>query len=202
MPAPECAAADYCCDRPTVRRPTSAIATSEPSQGPDVGVVLCHVSDPAVEVNRTIAFACRGVGRPWIRRSSAPLAVSVAFPGPSAGPRELLDPYDRPGVPALATRRPLLVQTSSVVECRGRGWSPRRSGSRRAPAARPAVACSFTPGAVTSAARIASLRHAYSGHGGSVAASLRVREREHRRPGLGSAACRSGESRLAQAPWG
>ena len=55
---------------------------------------------------------------------------------------------------------PQLVQTSSVVECRGRGCSRRRSGSRRVPAARPAVDCSFAPGAVTSAARIASLDHA------------------------------------------
>jgi hypothetical protein len=34
-----------------------------------------------------------------------------------------------------------LVRTSSVVERRRRGCSPRRSGSRRAPAARPAVDC-------------------------------------------------------------
>ena len=52
------------------------------------------------------------------------------------------------------------VQTSSVVQHRRRGCSRRRSGSRRAPAARPAVDCSFAPGAVTSAARIASLLHA------------------------------------------
>jgi hypothetical protein len=51
-----------------------------------------------------------------------------------------------------------LVQTSSVVECRRRGWLRTRRGSRRAPAARPAVDRSFARGAVTSAARIASLR--------------------------------------------
>jgi hypothetical protein len=37
----------------------------------------------------------------------------------------------------------LLVQTNSVVECRRRGWSRGRSGSRRAPAARSAVDCWF-----------------------------------------------------------
>jgi hypothetical protein len=49
----------------------------------------------------------------------------------------------RPGDAAVSrptTRRALVVvQTDSVVECRGRGWSRRRSGSRRAPAARPAL---------------------------------------------------------------
>jgi hypothetical protein len=176
MPAPECAAADYCCDRPTVRRPTSAIATSEPSQGPDVGVVLCHVSDPAVEVNRTIAFACRGVGRPWIRRSSAPLAVSVAFPGPSAGPSSWIPMTDQE-CPRLrrddrCSSRP--AASSSVAGVAGHPGGG--EAAERRPRGRP------SPAAVTSAARIASLRHAYSGHGGSVAASLRVREREHRRP--------------------
>ena len=63
-----------------------------------------------------------------------------------------------------------LVQTSSVVQHRQRGRSRRRSGSRRAPAARAAVDCSFAPGAVTSAARIASLDHAWSGSVGGVAA--------------------------------
>ncbi len=61
-------------------------------------------------------------------------------------------------------------QTSSVVQHRQRGRSRRRSGSRRAPAARAAVDCSFAPGAVTSAARIASLDHAWSGSVGGVAA--------------------------------
>ena len=36
-----------------------------------------------------------------------------------------------------------LVPSGSVVECRRRGWSRRRSGSRRAPAARPAADCWF-----------------------------------------------------------
>jgi hypothetical protein len=57
-------------------------------------------------------------------------------------------PFDRLGTVRrrnhrAATRRPLFVQTNSVVECRRRGWSCRRSGSRRAPAARPAVDCWF-----------------------------------------------------------
>jgi hypothetical protein len=42
-----------------------------------------------------------------------------------------------------AAAAPLLVQTNSVVECLRRGWSRRRSGSRRAPAARSAVDCWF-----------------------------------------------------------
>jgi hypothetical protein len=60
------------------------------------------------------------------------------------------------------------VQTDSVVECRRRGWSRRRSGSRRAPA----VDFSFARGAVPSAARIASLHHAYRGDGALVAPSV------------------------------
>ena len=67
---------------------------------------------------------------------------------------------------AVARARCLLfARTSSVVQHRWRGCPRRRSGSRRAPAARPAVGCSFAPGAVRSAARIASLHHAWSGHG-------------------------------------
>ena len=45
------------------------------------------------------------------------------------------------------------VQTSSVVECRRCGRSPRGSGSRRALAARPAVDCSFAPIPATSSSR-------------------------------------------------
>ena len=69
-----------------------------------------------------------------------------------------------------------LVQTSSVVQRRQRGRSRGRSGSRRAPAARAAVDCSFAPGAVTSAARIASLDHAWSGSVGGVAAIATERQ--------------------------
>jgi hypothetical protein len=43
--------------------------------------------------------------------------------------------------------------------------------ARRPPAARPAVHCSFAPGAVAPAARIASLHHAYWGHAGVLATS-------------------------------
>ena len=49
-----------------------------------------------------------------------------------------------------------IVQTNSVVECRRRGWSRRRSGSRRAPAARPAVGCWFPPIRAMSSSRIRS----------------------------------------------
>ena len=73
-------------------------------------------------------------------------------------------PWQRPA--AATARRLVFVRTSSVVQHRRRGCSRRRSGSRRAPAARPAVGCSFAPGAVTSAARIASLHHAYGGSDG------------------------------------
>jgi hypothetical protein len=45
LQAPECASADYCFDRPTARRPTSAIATSKPPPGDDVRVELCHERD-------------------------------------------------------------------------------------------------------------------------------------------------------------
>ena len=73
-------------------------------------------------------------------------------------------------------RLPQIVQTSSVVQHRRRGCSRRRSGSRRAPAARPAVDCFFAPGAVTSAARIASLHHACRSHRGLMAALLSDRQ--------------------------
>ena len=48
----------------------------------------------------------------------------------------------------------LVVQTNSVVECRGRRWSRRRSGSRRAPAARPGVDRWFPPIRAMSSSRI------------------------------------------------
>jgi hypothetical protein len=81
-------------------------------------------------------------------------------------------PSRRPA--GAGTRRLVLVRTSSVVQHRRRGCSRRRSGSRRGKAARPAVGCSFAPGAVTSAARIASLHHAWTGSqpDGSMAAAL------------------------------
>jgi hypothetical protein len=57
--------------------------------------------------------------------------------------------------PAAAGRRLLVfVQTNSVVECRGRRWSRRRSGSRRAPAARSGVDRWFPPIRAMSSARI------------------------------------------------
>ncbi len=47
-----------------------------------------------------------------------------------------------------------IVQTNTVVECRRRGWSRRRSGSRRAPARRLAVDCWFPPIRAMSSSRI------------------------------------------------
>jgi hypothetical protein len=99
-----------------------------------------------------LARRCTSSGQPtlhcWCGRKGA--ALAAAFPA--------------------AARRLVLVQTSSVVQHRRRGCSRRRSGSRRAPAARPAVDCSFAAGAVTSVARIASLPHAWRGSDGLVAA--------------------------------
>ena len=46
------------------------------------------------------------------------------------------------------------------------GVAAHAGGAEAAERARPAVGCSFAPGAVTSAARIASLHHASSGHAG------------------------------------
>ena len=74
-----------------------------------------------------------------------------------------------------------IVQTSSVVQHRRHGCSRRRNGSRRTPAARPAVDCSFAPGAVTSSARIASLHHAYWDHAEVLAASVWRESRGRRR---------------------
>jgi hypothetical protein len=106
----------------------------------------------------------------------------------------------------------LIVRTSSVVQHRRRGCSRRRSGSRRAPTAGPAVGCSFAPGAVTSAARIASLHRAYSTGediGGVVTASVlaAVRRSASTRAPVDRAArgARRGDERyqprLDSAPW-
>jgi hypothetical protein len=63
-------------------------------------------------------------------RSSYPESAGIASRC-TVRPAGLLHPRDRGAVPAAAARRPVFVQTNSVVECRGRGWSRRRSGSRR-----------------------------------------------------------------------
>ncbi len=77
---------------------------------------------------------------------------------PQPGPSHLAAGY---GIPGRIHRSVLhgralsrLDQTSSVVQHRRRGCSRRRSGSRRAPAAGPAVDCSFAPVRVMSSSRI------------------------------------------------
>jgi hypothetical protein len=79
--------------------------------------------------------------RPNRQGRSLPLrTISTTAAG---GPR-------RPSADSPESSRP-----NSVVQHRRRGCSRRRSGSRRAPAARPAVDCSFAPVRATSTATAA-----------------------------------------------
>ncbi len=99
MQVSECAGADYCFDRPTVRRPTSAIATSKPPPGADVGVVLCHgrSRESALILQRGPVV---GRSRYRIREEQSPAAVAAAVANQSFGGS---DECDRGVAKAVAT---------------------------------------------------------------------------------------------------
>ena len=132
---------------------------------------VVHSTSPAPAAPRAAGAGCTACPRCWRSRRTAISSSYLIEQTPTSGcicnstpttdahaiPAALPSPAGAVVLARANAALSELVQTSSVVECRRRGWSRRRSGSRRAPAAWPAVDCSFAPGAVTSAARIASL---------------------------------------------